>query len=200
VLAFFTVNTALNKFFGADQVATVLSDIWLYVSIAIALAFVGWGVAQWIRRKSFLAVDKRILALGCLYVAVALFYVMFQVVVVNYRPQLQNGALEVSFPSTHVLVTVAVAVSAMSALKHRVDDHHRILFCNLLHFVCACNGCSPFVEWRSLVHRRHWRSAFGLCPCLLLLLRRSWHQKQKAVEFNKKIQANACVVSLTENQ
>ena len=73
--------------------------MWLYtvtdwlglVPIAFCLGFAIFGLAQWIKRKSLLKVDLSILALGGFYLLVMATYVLFEYVVINYRPVLIYG-------------------------------------------------------------------------------------------------------------
>jgi hypothetical protein len=64
-------------------------------------------------------VDKVIIGLGILYVVVAVLYVAFDKIPINYRPILQPGEteLETSFPSTHTLVICTVLGSGIVAAK-----------------------------------------------------------------------------------
>ena len=71
------------------------------------------GVAQLIKRKSFCKVDKEILALGIFYIILISLYILFEKVIVNYRPVLMDGYLEASYPSSHTLMAVCICGSSL---------------------------------------------------------------------------------------
>ncbi|MBO5714697.1 MAG: phosphoesterase PA-phosphatase, partial [Clostridia bacterium] len=79
----------------SENLALYLITDWLgLVPIAFSCVFAFLGLVQWIKRKKLLKVDKDILLLGLFYVIVFSLYVMFEYVVINYRPILINGILE----------------------------------------------------------------------------------------------------------
>ena len=117
---------ALNGFFhrlvGSDIILYDITD-WLgLVPIAIAFGFAVFGLVQWIKRKSILKVDKSIIALGVFYIAVFVFYVLFEFLTVNYRPVLINGYLEASYPSSTTLLVLCVIPTALMQLNARIRN------------------------------------------------------------------------------
>ena len=90
--------------------------------MAFGLGFAALGLAQWIRRKSILKVDRSILALGVFYVAVAAAYLLFESVVINYRPVLIAGRLEASYPSSTTLLVLCIMSTAMMQLRSRISN------------------------------------------------------------------------------
>jgi len=75
------------------------------------------GLVQLIKRKSFFKVDKEIIILGLFYVVVISIYILFEKVIVNYRPILMNGFLEASYPSSHTLMTICLCGSSIVVNK-----------------------------------------------------------------------------------
>jgi len=75
------------------------------------------GFFQLSTRKKLSLVDKEILALGFLYVVVAACYVLFEKVIINYRPILEDGQLEASYPSSHTFLAITVLLSAFYVLR-----------------------------------------------------------------------------------
>ena len=69
-----------------------------------------------------LKVDFAIYAMAVIYVITALFYLMFEVVIINYRPILEDGELEASFPSSHTMLAVSVFGSAIVYAIYRIKD------------------------------------------------------------------------------
>jgi undecaprenyl-diphosphatase len=77
---------------------------------------------QWIQRRNILKVDGSILALGGFYIVVIAVYVLFENVVINYRPTLIEGYLEVSYPSSTTMLVTCVMPTAMMQLRERIKN------------------------------------------------------------------------------
>lgn len=123
-VGFSSINGLFAGSFGYNPVMDTLSDIAMYLSFLVVAAFAFIGVMQLIRGKSLSKVDKTIIGLGILYVVVAVLYVAFDKIPINYRPILQPGEteLETSFPSTHTLVICTVLGSGIVALKRLLKN------------------------------------------------------------------------------
>lgn len=93
-------------------------------SFAIAGVFGILGIVQWVQRKKLLKVDSAILWLACLYIVTAFVYVLFEKVIVNYRPVLMPGCSEpeASYPSSHTVLSCILAGSALMLLKDYVPN------------------------------------------------------------------------------
>ena len=113
----------LNRFvfdlFGVNILFYHITD-WLgIVAILTAFVFAAAGLIQLIRRRRLFKVDKEILLLGGLYLVVIGLYVLFEQVVVNYRPVIMPGSThpEASFPSSHTLIVCVIMGSAMMLVR-----------------------------------------------------------------------------------
>ena len=86
--------------------------------------FAALGAVQWFRRGSLRKVDQAVWALAALYAVVAVLYVFFEKVVINYRPVLMAGETrpEASFPSTHTMLACVVFGSAAIALGRYIRN------------------------------------------------------------------------------
>ena len=80
------------------------------------------GLIQWIKRKLFLKVDYSILVLGGFYIVVMAVYVLFEMLVVNYRPVLINGYLEASYPSSTTILVMCVMPTAIMQFNARIKN------------------------------------------------------------------------------
>lgn len=105
------------------------NDIWYkitkYLGVVpfLLVAYYGFiGVLQTIKRKNPLKVDKKILFLGGFYVLMGITYIFFEKVIINYRPILEDGQLEASFPSSHTLLAVCICMTSLLISEYYIKD------------------------------------------------------------------------------
>ena len=121
-VGFASLNGAFHRLTGLHMRLYVLTD-WLgLVPVAICLGFGILGLCQLLRRKSLAKVDRDLLLLGAFYVLVIGAYLLFESVVINYRPVLIEGRLEVSYPSSTTLLTLCVLPTAALQLRRRMTQ------------------------------------------------------------------------------
>lgn len=122
MVGFATLNKAVHSLTGVNMTLYVITD-WLgLVPIITAFCFAVLGLIQLIKRKNILRVDRSIIALGIFYVAVITTYILFEYVVINYRPVLINGYLEASYPSSTTMLTLTVMITAIMQLQDRIKN------------------------------------------------------------------------------
>ena len=115
----------LNKLF-ADEIGVSkfwynLTEVLGYIAILTAFCFAILGLYQLIKRKSFKKVDKNLYVLLGLYLLIVITYVLFEKVIINYRPVL-NAELEASFPSTHTMLVLCISGSAIIEIDRYIKD------------------------------------------------------------------------------
>ena len=116
-IGFATINILIFKSIGINMVWYHITD-WLgLVPIFIAMVYAIIGIIQLVKRKSLFKVDKEIIILGIFYIVVIAIYVLFEKVIINYRPILMNGYLEASYPSSHTLMTICLCGSSIMINK-----------------------------------------------------------------------------------
>ena len=121
-VGFATLNGCIHNLTGVNMSLYVITD-WLgLVPIGVAVGFAVLGLVQWIKRKSLLKVDRSILTLGGFYVVVMAVYILFEIVVINYRPTLIDGYLEASYPSSTTMLVMCVMPMAMMQLRTRIKN------------------------------------------------------------------------------
>ena len=130
----------LNGFFfrisGVNILWYHITD-WLGVAaILVAFLFAMAGFVQLIKRRSILKVDHEILALGGLYIVVIGLYVLFEIVIVNYRPIIMPDGIhpEASFPSSHTMLVCVIMGSAIMLIGKYVKEKP---LCRVLRGICA---------------------------------------------------------------
>jgi undecaprenyl-diphosphatase len=121
-VGFATLNGYIHNLTGVNMSLYIITD-WLgLVPIGVAFGFAVLGLVQWIKRKSLLKVDRSILTLGGFYIVVMAVYILFEIVVINYRPTLIDGYLEASYPSSTTILVMCVMPTAMMQLRTRIKN------------------------------------------------------------------------------
>ena len=152
-VGFATLNGYVHNFTGVNFPLYTITDWLSLVPIGVAFGFAMLGLAQWIKRKSLLKVDRSLLALGGFYMVVLAAYIFFEIVVINYRPTLIDGYLEASYPSSTTMLVMCVMPAAMMQLHDRIknDVFRRCVMISIAVFIV-------FMVIGRLVSGVHWLS------------------------------------------
>ena len=122
VVGLATLNGWVHEQIGLHLSLYTLTD-WLgLIPIGVAIGFAVFGLIQWIQRKSVSKVDNDILLLGGFYVGVMVVYVLFEVLVINYRPEMPEGVLEASYPSSTTMLALCIMPTAMMQCSGRIKN------------------------------------------------------------------------------
>ena len=116
------INKAVHGALGTSELWYNVSEILGFVPLLVIPCFAVAGLVQLIKRKSLFKVDSSVLLLGAFYITVAVFYVVFEIFVVNYRPILEDGVLEASYPSSHTMLACCVMISGIFAFYSLVKN------------------------------------------------------------------------------
>ena len=118
VVGFSALNALFSNLTGYNEFFYKLTEI-LGIIVFVLVGYYGIiGLMQLIKRKSLLKVDKRLLFLGGFYVVMLLVYVLFEHVIINYRPFLIDKELEASYPSSHTMLALCVCLSSLLISKY----------------------------------------------------------------------------------
>ena len=79
-----------------------------YLALLAVLGYGALGVMQLVKRRSLKKVDSQLISLGIFFVLVIFCYVLFEKLVINYRPVILDEGLEASYPSSHTLLALCV--------------------------------------------------------------------------------------------
>lgn len=121
-VGFAMLNRFVQHFTGVHMSLYTITD-WLgLVPIGFAMGFAFLGLFQWIKRGKLRKVDFSILVLGGFYNIVMAAYILFEMVVVNYRPVLINGYLEASYPSSTTMLVMCVMPTAIMQFHSRIKN------------------------------------------------------------------------------
>ena len=121
-IGFAAFNVWFHQLTGVHMTIYTITD-WLgLVPIFICLCFGTLGFVQLVRRRSLLRVDRDITVLGVYYVIVIAFYLIFEMIPINYRPVLIEGRLEASYPSSTTLLVLSVMPTLIFQVYRRTES------------------------------------------------------------------------------
>ncbi|MBR3837402.1 MAG: phosphatase PAP2 family protein [Clostridia bacterium] len=122
-VGFATINRFIHNLTGVHMSLYTITD-WLgLVPLVFVMGFALLGLVQWIKRKHLLKVDYDILVLGGFCIVVLAVYVLFEILVVNYRPVLINEILEASYPSSTTMLVMCVMPVSIMQFNVRIKNN-----------------------------------------------------------------------------
>lgn len=122
-VGFARLNGYIHRLTGVHFFLYEITD-WLgLIPVFVGIGFALLGLWQWICRKSIRKVDQSLLILGGFYLLLAAVYLFFEKHIINYRPVLIDGYLEVSYPSSTTLLVLCVMPTAAMQLKARIQNN-----------------------------------------------------------------------------
>ena len=146
-VGFAALNGWFHRLTGVHMNLYVLTD-WLgLVPVAVCFAFAVMGLCQWVRRKNIAKVDVDLLLMGGFYILMTAAYLLFETVVINYRPVLIEGVLEASYPSSTTLLTVCVLPAGLVWLRSRTTPRWIAAVWMLFTAFMVCGRLLSGVHW-----------------------------------------------------
>ena len=125
-VGFATINKFVFDKIGVHVEFAYITDFLLYFSLLLVAVFALIGLKQLICGKSLKKVDYQIIAMGCLYVTIAVFYFLFEKIIINYRPIMIDEMLEASYPSSHTFVSLTIIGAASFEIKRLLSEKKAI--------------------------------------------------------------------------
>lgn len=126
-VGFASINQFIFELSGTSSLWYNITD-WLGIIIILfALGFALLGLFQLIKRKSLFKIDKSILLLGVFYVVIIAFYILFENIIINYRPVLMDGVLEASYPSSHTMIAICIMSTAIMQFHELFPERKKLL-------------------------------------------------------------------------
>lgn len=102
-------NLGVRNALGENSLCYTATELLGYFSILVAALSCLVGLFQWITRKKLSKVDKELLIVYGFYVLVVALKVFFdKVVIINYRPILEEGLPAASYPSSHTMLVCTI--------------------------------------------------------------------------------------------
>ena len=121
-VGFATINVWFHNLTGVNFALYNITDWLSIVPLAVCLIHGLAGFTQLITRKNIFKVDSYILISGVYYATVVLFFMLFEIFPVNYRPILINGACEASYPSSTTLLVLTVMPAFIFNLRMKSSN------------------------------------------------------------------------------
>ena len=176
-VGFAAINGAFHALTGVHMSLYTITD-WLgLVPLGVVMGFGCLGAIQWVKRRHITKVDYSILVLGGFYIVVFAVYMLFETVVINYRPVLIEGILEASYPSSTTMLVMCVMPTAIMQFNARITN--KIMKCCIF---CLITAFILFMVIGRLISGVHWLSDIiggALLSAGLVLMYRSFlRQKQ----------------------
>lgn len=119
-VGFASINQAFAEAIGVNMTWFDISESLILCVFLTALCFAALGTAQLIQRKQLFAVDRDIIILGIFYIIVIILYVGADLLPINFRPILIDGALNPSYPSSHTFIFLCVMITAIMQIHKRM--------------------------------------------------------------------------------
>ena len=130
-VGFSNINKSFHDLLPYNEMFYNISKYLGYLSFGIIALYGIAGLVQLFKRKSLFKVDKELLILGGFYIIVLCVYVLFEKVVINYRPVLEKGALEASYPSSHTILSVCVCLSSIMVCSRIFKNKDFVKYFNI---------------------------------------------------------------------
>lgn len=150
-VGFAAVNGWVHNLFGVHMTLYYITDWASVFTLPIMLGFAALGLCQLMKRKSLFKVDSHILVLGGFYIVVLAFYLFFEHFIVNYRPVLIDGFLEVSYPSSTTMLVMCVMPTAMMQFNRFIKNNKARTIVNIF-----CGIFTGLMVLGRLVSGVHW--------------------------------------------
>lgn len=133
-IGFAGINKTMNEATGLNMTLYKITEVLGLLALAVAGCFALLGLVQLIKRKSFAKVDPEIYALAGLYVVVLMLYVIFEKVIINYRPVIMPDEehVEASFPSSHTMLGFVIMGSTFIVIDKYIKNES---ICRLIRIV-----------------------------------------------------------------
>ena len=121
-IGFATLNRWFHNLTEVNMTLYKITD-WLgLIPVFVCMIFGVVGIVQLIKKRNLFRVDYDISLLGLYYVVVIMCYLVFEMIPINYRPILINGFMEASYPSSTVLLVLAVMPTVVFQTNRRIEN------------------------------------------------------------------------------
>lgn len=127
-----SINKIVDDWIGTSEFWYKTTEVFGYLGILTAVGFALIGFGQLISRKSLFKIDSSIIILGIFYILVIGIYILFEKVIINYRPVIIDGELAASFPSTHTMMILSIMGMGIVQFGRIIRDKMKLKIVNTL--------------------------------------------------------------------
>lgn len=150
-VGFSGINSLVHKALPFNETWYKITKYFGLIPILYGVFYGLHGLGQLIKYKTLKKVDRRLIYLLIFYILMAITFVFFEKVIINYRPVLEDGVLEASFPSTHTLIAVCFCASSLLISKYYIKDKKVLKIFNNITYVLMI-----FLVIGRLISGVHW--------------------------------------------
>jgi len=168
------INLWWRDLVGVQNFWQITSHIFAAVTLIILVMFLVWQALALLRRKSFRAVPRHWWFFDLTLIALALCYIVFQIIVINFRPVLIDGVAELSYPSSHVLLLATLWPVFMLTLSREVKSRPWLRVASMIGVIVMTVGIIA-----RLLSGYHWLTDI-LGGILLGMTLTAWYQTMTA--------------------
>lgn len=145
-----TINNFFVNKIGFNNKIYKITEILGIIPIIIVLIYAIIGLYSLIEEKSFKKVNKNLYYLAIFYIIVLGIYVLFEKVIINFRPVIIEGILESSYPSSHTILAICICGSSI-ILNNAIFKNNKIAKLeNIISFIIII--MLPLLRFISGVH------------------------------------------------
>lgn len=130
-----SINKIVDDWIGTSEFWYKTTEVFGYLGILTAVGFALIGFGQLISRKSLFKIDSSIIILGIFYILVIGIYILFEKVIINYRPVIIDGELAASFPSTHTMMILSIMGMGIIQFRRMIGDRVKLKIVNTLSII-----------------------------------------------------------------
>ena len=123
-IGFSSINKPIFNAIGASETWNTVSLALFVVAGLVVFAIAIIGLKEWFATKKLSKVNHKILFLLGLYMLATIFYFLFEIIPVNYRPMLDEGLVKLSYPSSHTLLICVICLSACLILPDYITNKY----------------------------------------------------------------------------
>ena len=134
-VGFAAINNWIHNLLPENNTFYNITKYLGYLTFILVIYYAIIGLKQLLKGKSLKKVDKKILLLGAFYILVGIVYVIFEKIVINYRPVLMDGELEASFPSSHTMLALCVCGSSLLISKYYLKNKQYNKILNIITWI-----------------------------------------------------------------
>ncbi len=107
-----SINQPIATAIGTSSAWNTISAITFVLAGLVLAALITIAIIEFAKNKNIFKINPKLLYLIGLYALAGIFYLIFEICIINYRPVLEDGLIKASYPSSHTLLICVICISA----------------------------------------------------------------------------------------